>query len=184
MFGLYRTFLALLVAFHHLSGIRFQGSTVFCFYMLSGYLMTLIMHDNYGYSLAGIRRFAISRFLKIYPLYWIACLTSIFLIVCLGIHYTKAYHSKIFLPENFTQILRNFFVIFSIQSSPRLVPPTWALTVQFFFYILIASGISKTKKITTIWFLISICYTFYTSIAQLDRIYRFFANLDPSFDIV
>jgi len=45
---------------------------VFGFFVLSGYLMTFIMHKKYGYSVRGVGAYALNRFLRIYPLYW-AC---------------------------------------------------------------------------------------------------------------
>lgn len=50
MFGTYRTLLAIMLIFLHLGGMPVIGSfAVFGFYILSGYLMTLIMQNNYGY---------------------------------------------------------------------------------------------------------------------------------------
>ena len=58
MFGTYRTLLALMVVALHLGGYRVMGAyAVFGFYILSGYLMTLIMHVSYGYSTSGFGRY-------------------------------------------------------------------------------------------------------------------------------
>lgn len=73
MFGTYRTLLAVMVIFLHLGGMPVIGGyAVFGFYILSGYLMTLIMHKNYGYTRDGVARYAINRFLRIYPIYWVS----------------------------------------------------------------------------------------------------------------
>ena len=51
MFGTYRTLLALMIVALHLGGVPVIGGyAVFGFYILSGYLMTLIMQTSYGYS--------------------------------------------------------------------------------------------------------------------------------------
>ena len=81
MFGTYRTFLALMVVAQHLGGLQAIGAyAVFGFYALSGYLMTLIMQKNYGYSPSGISKYALNRFLRIYPIYWVSIVTSVALI--------------------------------------------------------------------------------------------------------
>jgi len=57
MFGTYRIFLALMVVALHLGGIPKIGAyAVFGFYCLSGYLMTLIMQTNYGYTATGVTK--------------------------------------------------------------------------------------------------------------------------------
>jgi peptidoglycan/LPS O-acetylase OafA/YrhL len=59
-----------MVIFLHPGGIlAIGGYAVFGFYILSGYLMTLIMQKNYGYSRGGVARYAVNRFLRIYLLF-------------------------------------------------------------------------------------------------------------------
>jgi len=58
--------------------------------------------------------------------------------------------------------------------SPRLVPATWAITVEIFFYLLICIGISKTKKKTIIWILFSIFYVIYSFIKEASWGERYF----------
>ncbi len=139
---------------------------VFGFYLISGYLMTLIMHDSYGYNWRGRVAFISNRFLRLYPLYWAAALTSILLVLTLGVSVTTGFHNSIYLPVSVAEILHNLFIAFTawIPSSinPRLVPPAWALTVEIFFYILICLGISKTFTRVKVWVLLSICYVIAT----------------------
>jgi peptidoglycan/LPS O-acetylase OafA/YrhL len=46
--------------------------------------------------------------------------------------------------------------------NPRLVPPSWALTNELFFYLLISLGISKTYKRTMFWVILSVLYYVFT----------------------
>lgn len=183
MFGTYRTFLALMVVALHLGGIPTIGAyAVFGFYCLSGYLMTLIMQTNYGYSVGGIGKYALNRFLRIYPIYWVSILFSALLVLYLGNEYTSSYHQSIYLPGDLFELLKNLLLFFPFRESPRLTPPAWALTVEIFFYVIIGLGASKTKRITLIWFVLSIVYHFFALVAQLgwdQRYYTIFAASLP-----
>lgn len=159
MLGVYRTLLALMVVTQHLAGAHVLGAyAVFGFYCISGYLMTTVINESYGHSVKGVGRYLLNRFLRIYPLYWLSALLSIILILMFGVSATRAFHPDIYLPQNTLDALRNLFIFFPLLESPRLTPPAWALTVELFFYLLIGFGISKSKTITTIWFVLSVCY--------------------------
>ena len=175
MFGTYRTVLAVMVIFLHLGGMPVLGGyAVFGFYILSGYLMTLIMQSNYGYSLGGVTRYAVNRFLRIYPIYWMSCVASLVLIFWLGEGYVRAFHSSIYYPDDLASILRNILLFFPSLEEPRLTPPSWALTVEIFFYICIGLGMSKSRSITIIWFLISIGYAAAVNVLGLGWNYKYF----------
>lgn len=159
MFGTYRTALALMVVAGHLGGVAgIGGYAVFGFYCLSGYLMTLIMQTSYGYSNGGIRKYALNRFLRIYPIYWVSIVFSALLILYLGNDYTTRYHPSIYFPNDVASVAKNILLFFPHGESPRLTPPAWALTVEIFFYIVIGLGASKTKRLTWTWFAISAMY--------------------------
>ncbi|MEQ9395890.1 acyltransferase family protein [Haliea sp.] len=159
MFGIYRTALALLVVLQHLGEVPSIGTyAVFGFYVLSGYLMTAIMHQNYGFSLGGIFKYAVNRGLRIYPIYWVACLLTLGLIVVFGSTEVSNFHSAMRYPTTANEIIKNIFIIFPDLSSARLSPPAWALTVELFFYALIGLGLSKYFFVTVIWFVCSLVY--------------------------
>jgi peptidoglycan/LPS O-acetylase OafA/YrhL len=159
MFGAYRTFLALMVVALHIGGIPIIGAyAVFGFYCLSGYLMTLIMQKNYGYSTHGFKKYALNRFLRLYPLYWISVLFTLVLIGISGNDFTSIYHGSMTLPNSFYDIFTNFAIFFPFRETIRLTPPAWALTVEIFFYIMIGVGLSKNRRVTTLWFVFSFIY--------------------------
>ena len=197
MLGLLRTTLALMVMIYHLINGELPLGTyaVFGFYIISGYLMTLIMHESYGYTKLGRYSFFANRFLRLYPQYWAAALVSIVLIYFLGSELVKDYHPALAVPKSIENIINNFGILFiplSIESifnsitmiipawhpgdiSPRLVPPAWALTVEMFFYILICFGISKTIGRVKLWIFISICYVMATFILGDTWVNRYFS---------
>jgi len=181
MFGMYRTILALVVVFEHIGEIPMIGRcAVFGFYILSGYLMTLILHTSYGYSWQGFKLYAVNRILRIYPLYWAGCLLSIALILWVGRDFSRDYLGTMFLPRNLESAARNFLIFFSIKSTPRLVSPTWALSVELLFYFLIGAGLSRTRITSLIWFAASIAYAVYVNYAGLDWNYRYYSAFAAS----
>lgn len=175
MFGTYRTLLALLVVAHHLGGVPavIAANAVFGFYVLSGYLMTLIMHQNYGYTFYGVSKYALNRFLRIYPIYWVSIALSAIIIIFVGEQYSVNYHPSIYFPDNSSELLKNIFIFFPFRESPRLTPPAWALTVEIFFYICIGLGISKRKKFVLYWFLFSALYHMIINVARMDWDYKY-----------
>lgn len=168
MFGIYRTLLALLVVSGHLAGTRGTGAyAVFGFYVLSGYLMTLIMHQNYGFALTGVKKFFLNRFLRIFPLYWLSVIFSLGLILVLGEKFTSAYHENIHLPHGL-EWLMNALIFFPMERMSRLTPPAWTLTVELFFYVCIGLGLSRNKKVVKWWFIASVAYHIVINLLHLD----------------
>lgn len=124
--------------------------------------MTFVIQNTYGYSLQGFYRFWSNRSLRLLPSYWFSIFITILLILFIGEEYVGAFNASMYLPETPSSWLANIFIAFlSISPSeitPRLSGPTWAITVELFFYLLISTGISKNFKITILWFSISLLY--------------------------
>lgn len=157
--GGYRLFLALIVVFAHLAGVQnIGGYAVFGFYMISGYLMTLVMQRVYKYNLQGFWRYSFNRFLRIYPSYLISICISLVLLYWLGSDFFTTYRRTIAIPEGSAAWLRNIFIFFPELESPRLTPPSWALTVEIFFYLVIGLSLSRNRRVTLIWFSASALY--------------------------
>ena len=181
MFGTYRTLLALMVVALHLGGIHAMASyAVFGFYALSGYLMTLIMQTRYGYTPSGISRYAINRFLRIYPIYWASLALSLGLIFLFGEQYTSNYHSAIYLPDSVGEIVRNLALLFPYREEPRLTPPAWALTVELFYYALIGLGLSRWRWAVVAWFVASLAFHAAVVYLELGYEYQYFSVLGAS----
>lgn len=178
MFGTYRTILALAVVAHHLLSVPAIGQyAVHGFFILSGYLMTLIMHRSYGYSVKGFGSFVFNRFLRLYPAYWIITILSIGVILFLGESEARSYHSAIYLPKDLVGWLQNASLVYlnwyPMQAFPRFSPPTWALTLELAFYLIIALGASKSKRSTIVWFVISVIFTACTHLYEQGAAYRY-----------
>jgi len=187
MFGVLRTTLAIMVMIFHIfiGNLPLGTYAVFGFFIISGYLMTLIMQESYGYSADGRITFIINRFLRLHPLYWMASILTIVLIYYLGNEIVHNYHKSMDLPITNKSIVQNIFMVFPswIPGSihPRLVPPTWAITIEMFYYALICFGLSKTFTRVKIWIVLSIAYIFYTFLNGLPWQSRYFHILAASF---
>jgi peptidoglycan/LPS O-acetylase OafA/YrhL len=175
MFGIYRTLLAVLVLASHLGPVAHVGSyAVFAFYVLSGYLMTAILHSSYGYSRQGFLRYALNRGLRIFPLYWLAVLASVLLIAGLGEAASRQYHAAMGLQLSGKELLRNLLLVLDVSTSTRWVPPAWALTVEIFYYVLMGLGLSRWWWSTLAWLGASVLYTGYLLIGEASFSYRYF----------
>ena len=164
MFGILRTILAINVILLHIFNVyRLGNFSVSFFFILSGFLMTYILNKTYGYNLNGFKVFWINRILRLYPIYLVVLITTLAVILLIpGV----ARHPSIFSPSSIQQWLSNLTMIFPNivphRVEPRLVPPSWALTNELFFYFLISIGISRTYKRTIIWVVLSILYYLFT----------------------
>ena len=169
MFGFFRLALAFNVVAYHIADVPAIGKyAVYSFFILSGFLMTTIMKNTYGYTLTGLKRYSLNRFLRLYPIYWALLALSFFLFLILGFEFTSSFHPKITLPQTMLDVLANVFFIYPrfhpVEFPVRLAPATWALTIELFFYFLIGIGISKNKFITYIWFGGSVLYVIYQAV--------------------
>jgi peptidoglycan/LPS O-acetylase OafA/YrhL len=163
MFGIWRTLLAVEVVAHHLLLAPLIGFyAVFSFFVLSGFLMTAVMHGTYGYSRRGFVRYVGNRALRLLPSYWFAVLVSLTLVATAGGVTVALYNPAITMPQTFGEWAENLSMIFANwlpkNELPRLVPLAWALTVEISFYILIGLGASRTRLTTIIWAIASLAY--------------------------
>lgn len=160
MFGILRTLLALNIVLLHIFGVPALGNySVHFFFVLSGFLMTYVMSENYNYDLNGFNNFWINRILRLYPIYWILLIICFLLIV----FFPQAERgTMINLPLTIKDWLYNLFLIYPdripTRIRPKVLPSSWALTNELFFYFFISLGISKTRTRTFIWLLISAFY--------------------------
>jgi len=180
VFGFYRTVLAIMVVALHVGGIPVIGGyAVFGFYILSGYLMTFILHESYGYQFSGLIKYATNRFLRIYPMYWVSILLSCILIYVVGEPFAQNVEKGLQYPPSIVDIIKNIFILFPTLETARLTPPAWALTIELFFYTLIGLGLSRTKRIVSIWLLLSILYHIIAYSYHFDRYFTVFAASLP-----
>lgn len=165
MFGIYRYLLALLTIFSHFHPIYFGRLNwvgmygLFGFYVLSGYLMTRTLHDVYGFTREGVGRFLWNRALRVYPAYWCAAIVSLLVVTAIPAT-VRLYTGVMGAPTTVDGILRNVFVFgMHAEYGPRIVTPAWSLSVELFFYVAMALGLSRTRWTVAAWVVAGIAYT-------------------------
>ena len=124
---------------------------IFAFFTLSGFLMTMLMDTTYR---GRPEAFALNRFLRLYPHYWLAmAITAVLLPGVAGSH------PFIGLPDSVGGWAAALLYVNYWQTSPQLLPTAWAVTNEIVFYVLIGLGLSKTPGRTLLWFLVSLVYS-------------------------
>lgn len=147
LLGIVRTYLALVVAAAHLTGWTHAtaGYAVFAFYMISGYLMTLTLHAHYGFKAEGFRRYVSNRFLRIYPPYYVAALIALCIVAVFGPAAT-AFHRNFRWPADAWELFQNLTNFYwTPDNASHLVPPSWAIAVEFLFYVLLGLGLARNR---------------------------------------
>ncbi|MAE93274.1 MAG: hypothetical protein CL910_01300 [Deltaproteobacteria bacterium] len=176
MFGILRYLLALLVAINHLWFDRWYGFyAVFGFYLLSGYLMTLVLTTTYAASWDGLRRYFGNRALRIYPAYLAFAFLGLSL-AALEPELARGVHRAIFVPEAPLDWLKNLSIFGLLNyRPPRLVPPAWSLHVELVFYVLMGLGLSRWRSGALLWLGASVAYTGYLLQTGADWQARYFS---------
>ncbi|WP_338332921.1 acyltransferase [Acetobacter sp. LMG 32666] len=156
MFGIYRLILALMVELSHTGHYGPIGHlAIIGFFVLSGFLMTLLMHTTYR---GHIGDFALNRFLRLYPTYWVCMIISALLYI-----WTPSKSIYYGFPTIPHLILNILYLNYNLNF-PSLLEVSWAVTNEIIMYVLIALGISKTLGRTALWLLISFVY--YESVSE------------------
>lgn len=179
MFGTFRTLLAFAVVFHHVRELTpFGNHAVGGFFILSGFLMTLVMQKSYGYSAGGMRNFAMNRALRLLPSYWGALVITVACIAMIGPEAVRAYNPHMGIPEDPGTLLQNLFMVylspFPQDIAPRLSPATWAISIEVFYYALIALGLSRSRRVTWVWFAAALTWHAGVVAMGLDKQYWYF----------
>ncbi len=160
MFGVYRYSLAFCVAISHLWGGMIAGPAAYAvwgFYCLSGYLMTLILNEKYGFTPRGLIRFAVNRALRIYPAYYVVCMGMFGLFSFLPATSAK------FLPLlGMPTTAQGWLYSLCLMTAPdgkELLHGSSALRVELWFYVAIALGLGRSRRTAQVWFVASVVYT-------------------------
>lgn len=160
MLGTFRLVLALLVALSHINvkilGLNPGVVAVVCFYLISGYVMTGLLHDHYfnGRSEAALRGagirsrydparwrivyFYFDRALRIFPHYLVVAGLTLIWYLAVGKPTAFLQHAPALrdLAANVSVVPLNYYM-FNGTDLFTLVPPAWSLGAEIQFYLLI-----------------------------------------------
>lgn len=137
--GLYRFFLAVMVAISHV-GFSFYGYNpgvvaVISFYLLSGYVMTMLIERHYKHP-SAISTFYLDRAARLFPQFmFYMALASVF------IYFYKVdspFISQLSLPKwvlNFFMLPQGFYMYWA--DGALVIPQTWSLGLELTFYLVI-----------------------------------------------
>ncbi|PPC72695.1 acyltransferase [Pantoea sp. ICBG 985] len=156
MLGIIRFFLASCVIVFHLSlQVPHIGLlAVNFFYVISGYLITMILNDSYRFN---FKSFALNRFLRLYPTYFFfSAISIVFSVTYISGHTSSPFHpswsghyqpfdliANIFL---FPWEILNDYGILSFFSNPyvpseaarfRWIPSSWSVAVEIICYVIL-----------------------------------------------
>ncbi len=139
--GTWRFFLAAVVAISHLWAGMIDGPAAYAvwgFFVLSGYLMTLVLTTKYGTAPAGLRQFATNRLLRIYPSFIVAAMLGIATVLALrplGID-PAGLNPQFMLPQNTSDWFSNLAMVPFVAQQGLPVPVAAALFVEVWAYAL------------------------------------------------
>jgi peptidoglycan/LPS O-acetylase OafA/YrhL len=170
VFGSYRFALASLVVLSHLAGelnAWAGGYAVFAFYVLSGYLMSLVLDRVYLQRPGGTWRFLGNRWLRIYPPYYAVLLLSL-AIVALAPVAAVSTNPALRLPENASQAAANFGIFGLMYGEARLVPTAWSLDVELFFYLFMLLVMGRRAPVAALWLAASVLWALYLVMSGAD----------------
>ena len=142
MFGMFRVLLASTVVMDHtISSLQGIGTVaVYCFFLLSGFLMTLLMTGVYADRPGA---FFLNRFLRLYPMYWGTLIVTFLLWATIA--------PPAVFPRETLIILQSAYVV---SGPDRIVGAAWAVTNEICCYLLIGLGVTRTR-VCAIWSLIA-----------------------------
>lgn len=139
--GSWRFLLAFFVVISHLYADMFGGPaaySVWGFFVLSGFLMTEVLKNKYGFNLNGLKNYAFGRFIRIYPLYYLSLILGIFTIYILSKYdiEPKILNPQFYLPSDLYSWFSNLTLL-PLSHGGRPVPVSGPLAVEVGVYILI-----------------------------------------------
>ena len=140
-----RYILAMIVAETHLwdQGAGWTGQvSVFAFYTLSGFLITRVLNERYGFTARGTAAFAINRVLRLWPAYLVIMLM---VLVALRFLPLSNFYFLIRMPRSAADIVTNITILGQVtfdfvQWLPLAKPlvTSWSLSIEVACYLLLA----------------------------------------------
>ena len=152
MIEITRYILAAIVAETHIWPLKTSWAgqiSVFAFYTLSGYLMTRVLNDRYGFTIRGTAAFAFNRVLRLWPAYLV-----LMGLVLVALYFLPLYSYEPFIrvPRTAADIIENITIIGQVsfggwpsELPARPLVTSWSLAIEVFCYLLLAVYFAKSS---------------------------------------
>jgi peptidoglycan/LPS O-acetylase OafA/YrhL len=181
MFGIFRLALALLVVVFHLSGRHVIGwYSVYAFYTLSGFLMTLVITKKYSLTPVGLADFATNRFLRIYPPFLVmgACAVVLLQFPELSQRAETLTKGDLGMPTGVMGWFENILIWGWHMRSAKLIPQAWTIFRELFFCVLIFFPFARYRWLTLGGFTAGVVYALANVVrgVTLMEVYTTFQN--------
>lgn len=160
MLGLLRFALALCVVIAHLPEMVFFSHwgvfAVFGFYLVSGYLMTIILQETYQFQ---FHAFAINRFLRLFPIYYVVALASYGLILMMP-EASASFHPMWKIRYQPFDFLANALIVPFGLTAPHfcLIPTIWSVAAELIDYFLLWLVVARNHRWALTTVILSIVY--------------------------
>ncbi|KUJ02815.1 hypothetical protein AR275_21275 [Stenotrophomonas maltophilia] len=177
MLGSFRFFLAICVVLFHLTAqIPNLGQfAVECFYVISGYLVTMILTKTYKFE---FKSFALNRFLRLYPSYYALALLTLAMWFILP--RMDEFHACWVWADRTTDVIGNILIwpwtFFPDQPGDykfRLIPSTWSIAVEICCYFLLWAFAARSWRWTLATLLASAAYHAYSLLSGMEPATRY-----------
>lgn len=191
MLGILRFFLAsCVIVFHLTAQVPNIGQlSVNLFYVISGYLITLILNESYKFKL---KEFTFNRVLRLYPTYYVFAILSLLLsfIPIAGVS-SSVFHTSWSGSQQPLDIFGNLFIFpwaflsdQSVLSIPgllysdaprfRLIPSTWSIGVELVCYAILFLISSRRFYLSVITLLASIAFHIFINNSNFSSGYNYY----------
>lgn len=124
---------SLAVLIHHTFDFHYGKLGVYLFFVISGF----VIYFSLG---RGLKEFAVSRFLRLYPLFWVCC-TLTYIV-------TIFYHNSV----PFHRYLQDMLLVNDGQIAKMVDGSYWTLTFEVLFYCYVAVFVYFFSKQRLEWF--------------------------------
>ncbi len=148
-----------------------------CFFILSGFYISLVLNEKYIRKNKSYRLFITNRFLRIYPLYWtVLILTLLFTVFKYFTHFggpdnavtnqlIPIFHKNFFSIANYLGKNLTLLICFDYIKTQFpyffVGPQIWFVQIELMFYLIAPFIARQNKKIIVFFTLISLSLTFW-----------------------
>ncbi len=153
MIEIFRYALAVAVAQTHLwpVGTPWIGwQSVFAFYALSGFLITRVLNERYGFTPRGTAAFVANRILRLWPAY---LFTAAATLIALRFLPLGEYVPTIRVPRDAFEWLTTLTVLGQVGidyaghvDHTKLATTSWSLSIELFCYLVLALGVARSPS--------------------------------------